>query len=187
MPMILGRKRRRKNTGGSQKQMSDKNERFVLSHTAAILTEHLNRYPVLDEEALELICWNLGQHREGLGKFLENQFEDDDREEIAESLSESLFDHSEYSRELWRNISKMPLHFYREMIRETQRLLTLKIEKLRYRGKSDLEKNLDIIREMFGLTNQEFQFCTFLFIVSNYDPVEAYFVNHLECQKFSGR
>jgi len=187
MPMILRRKRRRKNIGGSQNQMPDKNERFVLRNTAAILIGHLDRYPVLDEETLDLICWNLGQNREGLGKSLENQFEDEDREEIAESLSESLFDHGEYGRELWRIISKMALRFHREMIREVQRLLTLKMEELRYRGKSDLEKNLDVIREMFGLTEQECQFCRFLFIVSNYDPVEAYFVNHLECQKFSGR
>ena len=39
---------------------------------------------------------------------------------------------------------------------------------------------------MFDLTEQERRFCTFLFIVSNYDPVEAYLVNHLECNKFSG-
>ena len=187
MPMTLRRKRRRKNMGRSQNQMPDKNEQFVLSHTAAILIGHFDRYPVLDEEALDLICWNLGQNREGLGKFLENRFEDEDREEIEESLSESLFDHGEYGRELWRIISKMALRFHREMIREVQHLLTLKIEDLRYRGKSDLEKNLDVIREMFGLTEQECQFCRFLFIVSNYDPVEAYFVNHLECQKFSGR
>jgi len=167
--------------------MPDKNERFVLRNTAAILIGHLDRYPVLDEEALDLICWDLGQNREGLGKFLESQFEDEDREEIAESLSESLFDHGEYGRELWRIISKMALRFHREMIREVQRLLTLEMAELRYRGKSDLEKNLDVIREMFGLTEQECQFCRFLFIVSNYDPVEAYFVNHLECQKFSGR
>jgi len=173
--------------GRSQNQMPDKNEKFVLCHTAAILIGHLDRYPVLDEEALDLICWNLGQNREGLGEFLKNQFEDEDREEIEESLSESLFDHGEYGRELWQIISKMTHRFHREMIREVQRLLTLEIEELRYRGKSDLEKNLDVIREMFGLTEQECQFCRFLFIVSNYDPVEAYFVNHLECQKFSGR
>ena len=64
---------------------------------------------------------------------------------------------------------------------------TPKVEELRYRGKSDLEKNLDVIGEMFDLTEQERRFCTFLFIVSNYDPAETYFVNHLECQKFSGR
>lgn len=187
MPMLIKRRKRRRNLGRSQNQMPEKNERFVLGHTAAILIGHLDRYPVLDEDILELISWNLGQNRDGLGKFLADQFEDENREEIEESLSESLFDHDEYGRDLWRIISKMRPGFHREMIREAQRLLTLKIEKLQYRGKSDLEKNLDVIREMFGLTEQECQFCTFLFIVSNYDPVEAYFVNHLGCQKFSGR
>ena len=173
--------------GQSQNQMPDKNEQFVLGHTAAILIGHLDRYPALDEEILELICWNLGQNREDLGKFLASRFEDENREEIEERLSESLFDHGEYGRELWRIISKMRQGYHREMIREVKRLLNLKIEKLRYRGKSDLEKNLDVVGEMFDLTEQEYGFCAFLFIVSNYDPVEAYFVNHLECQKFSGR
>ena len=72
------------------------------------------------------------------------------------------------------------------MIREAKRLLTLKIEELQYRDKSELEKNMDVIGEMFDLTEQERRFCTFLFIVSNYEPVEGYFVNHLECQQFSG-
>ncbi len=48
-------------------------------------------------------------------------------------------------------------------------------------------KNLDAIREMFGLKDQECSFCDFLYIVSNYEPVEACFVNHLGSQKFSGR
>jgi len=58
MPMVRKRRKRRKNIGGSQNQMPDKNERFVLSHTAAILIGHLDRFPVLDEEALDLIWVN---------------------------------------------------------------------------------------------------------------------------------
>jgi transitional endoplasmic reticulum ATPase len=187
MALSLKAKRRRKNMERSQNQMPDKNERFVLRHTAGISIRHLDRYPVLDEELLELICWNLGRNRKELGKFISSRFEDDKRENIEESLSESIFEHKDYGRELWRIILKMRRGFHREMIREAKHLLSLEIEKLRYRGKSDLEKNLNVIGEMFGLTEQEREFCTFLFIVSNYDPVEAYFVNHLECQKFSGR
>ena len=171
----------------SQNQMFDKNERFVLRHTADLLIRHLDRYPALDEEILELICWNLGDSRENLSKCLLEQFEEDDREDIEEELSESVFDYREYGDRLWHIVSKMLSGFHRKMIREAQRLLTLKIDELRYRGKSNLEKNLDAIGEMFALTEQERRFCTFLFIVSTYDPVEAYFVNHLECQKFSGR
>ena len=181
------KRRRRKNMGRSQSQIPDKNERFVLGHTADLIIRHLDRYPVLDDEILDLICWNLGRNRENLGKFLSSRFEDDKREDIEESLSESIFDHKEYGRELWRAISKMRRGFYRDMIQETKHLLSQEIEKLRYRGKSDLEKNLDVIGEMFDLTEDERRFCTFLFIVSNYDPVEAYFVNHLECHKFNGR
>ena len=187
MPAGLKRKRRRKNTGQRLDQIPDINERFVLVQTATSLIRHLDRYPVLDKEILAVLCWNLGQDRKELGEFLSSRFGDEIREEMAESLSESFFDHDDYGHELWRILSKMRQGFHQEMTRKVKSLLARKIEALRYRGKSDLEKNLDVIREMFGLTDQECAFCTFLYILSNHEPVEAYFVNHLECQKFSGR
>ena len=88
----LKRKRRRKNIGQIENQMADNNERFVFRHTADLLIRHLDRYPVLDEPILGLICWNLGEDREELGKYLMEQFEDDDREDIEEDLLEYLFD-----------------------------------------------------------------------------------------------
>ena len=140
MGLSLKRRRRRNNMGQSQNQMFDKNERFVLRHTADLLIRHLDRYPALDEEILELICWNLGDSRENLSKCLLEQFEEDDREDIEEELSESVFDYREYGDRLWHIVSRMLSGFHRKMIRETQRLLTLKIDELRYRGKSNLEK-----------------------------------------------
>ncbi len=187
MPAGIKRRRRRKNAEQTPDQIPDRNERFVLVQAATILVRHLEHYPLLDKEILAILCWNLGQDRKQLGEFLSKQFANDSREEIEENLSESLSDHDDYGPELWRILSKIRSGFQREMIRKVLHLLARKIEELRYRGKSDLEKNIGVIREMFGLTDQECAFCTFLYILSNYDPVEAYFVNHLGCQKFSGR
>ena len=183
----LKRKRRRKNMEQAQNQMSDKNEHFVFRHTAGLLIRHLDRYPVSDKEILSLICWNLGENREDLGEFLMEQFEDDDREDMEKDLSEALSDPWGCGSWLWDIFSKMRSGFHRKMIREIKRLLTLKIEELRYRGKSDLEKNLDVIGEMFDLTEQERRFCIFLFIITNYEPVADYFILHLECHQFSGK
>ena len=47
MAFSLERKRRRKNMGQSQNQMPDKNEQFVLGHTANLLIRHLDPYPSL--------------------------------------------------------------------------------------------------------------------------------------------
>ena len=173
--------------GRIQDLVSDKNARFVFRHTADLLIRHLDSYPVLDEELLGMICWNLGENREDLGEFLMEQCEGDDRKAMEKRLLESMFTDWGYGSELLDIILKMRPGFHREMIREVKRLLTLKIEELRYRGKSELEKNLDVIGEMFDLTEQERRFCTFLFIVSNYEPVANYFVGHLECQLFSGK
>jgi len=61
------------------------------------------------------------------------------------------------------------------------------METLSYKGTSLIEKNLMILSQMFGLTDQEREFCIFLYILSNYDPFEEYFTRDLQCQKFSGR
>ena len=186
MPGFL-KNRRKKNAEQTLDQAPDKNERFIMCRVATALIRHIDRYPVLDKEVLAMVCWNLGQDGKQLSEFLSKQFANDSREEIEESLSESLSDHDDYGRELWRILSKIRSGFQREMIRKALSLLAWKIDELRYRGKSDLEKNIGVFREMFGLTDQECAFCTFLYILSNYEPVEAYFVSHLGCQKFSGR
>jgi len=186
MPRRL-RRRRLRNAGKVQSLSPDRNERFVLAYTARLLIRHLDRYPLMDNEILEMVCWILGADREDLGTFLMQDFDEEDQEEILEELSESRFDYEDYAREVWRIISKMPAAFHRVMIQEISVMLNRKIADLNYRGKSDLEKNLCAIREMFDLTDRENAFCTFLFVVSNYKPAEACFVNHLECQTFSGR
>ncbi len=73
------------------------------------------------------------------------------------------------------------------MVQEIIRMLNSEIAHLRSRGKSELEKNMDVIQKMFGLNEQEIQFCSFLFVVSNYEAVEECFVNRLRCQQFKGR
>ncbi len=181
------RRRRRRSTGKSLDQIPDKNERFVLINSAIYLRRHLQRYSIGDKEAMTLICWNLGQEREELGKILSAKLSDDVREELEEELSDSFFDDDDYAHGLWCMFGKIRPGFHREINKKAIDLLGRKIENLRYRGTSGLEKNLTNMREMFGLTDHETEFCTFLYIVSNYEPFEEYFVNHLGCQKFSGR
>lgn len=167
--------------------MPDKNERFVLINSAIYLRRHLQRYPIGGKETMTLICWNLGQEREELGKILSAKLSDDVREELEEELSDAFFDDDDYAHGLWCMLGKIRPGFHREINRKAVDLLGRKIEKLRYKGTSGLEKNLTNMREMFGLTDHETEFCTFLYIISNYEPFEEYFVNHLGCQKFSGR
>ena len=186
MPIGPGRRRRR-GTGKKLNQTPDKGERFVLINSAVYLRRHLERYSIEDKETMALICWNLGQEREELGKILSAKLGDDVREELEEELSDAFFDDDDYAHGLWRMFGKIRPGIRREINRKVIDLLGRKIETLGYRGKSELEKNLNKMREMFGLTDHETEFCTFLYIVSNYEPLEEYFVDHLGCQKFSGR
>jgi SpoVK/Ycf46/Vps4 family AAA+-type ATPase len=71
--------------------------------------------------------------------------------------------------------------------REIVDLLDRRIQKLGYRGGSEIQKNLMVLKKMFSLTQQETEFCIFVYIISNYEALENFFVDHLECQKFHGR
>ncbi len=179
--------KKRKRRGKGRHQAQDKNEAFVLACTAAILIRHMDRYRVLCDKVLRLVCWVLGQERHRLGQFIVNQFVDEDQEDLEAELSGHMTDYDEYAGELWRIVSGMNARLHQEVIREAIRLTDLRRASLQYGGKSELEKNLDVIRSMFGLTDEELRFCTFLFIVSNYEPVDAYFVDYLQCQMYSGR
>ena len=79
------------------------------------------------------------------------------RKSLRKSFSESLsLIYNEYGDTTFGgSFQRCAQGYQREMMREVKRLLTLKIDELRYRGKSDLEKNLNVIGEMFDLTEQE--------------------------------
>jgi SpoVK/Ycf46/Vps4 family AAA+-type ATPase len=66
-------------------------------------------------------------------------------------------------------------------------LLKERMKKSKYRGKADLEKNLEYLRKMLNLTNQEIEFCAFMFIITAWSIPEQFFDSHLECKKFSGK
>jgi len=187
MPIHGGRRRRKRGSGEVLDPMPDASERFALTHAAVYLRRHLERYPVADKETLGILCWVMGQERGQLAEILFAHTAQDVREELDEELLDAFYDHDEYAHGLWRLLGKIGLRFQKRFIREALKLLDHRMETLRYKGTSLIEKNLTVLRQMFGLTDQEEAFCTFLYILSNYDPFEDYFTNHLNCQKFSGR
>ncbi|MCP4576036.1 MAG: ATP-binding protein [Deltaproteobacteria bacterium] len=187
MPAFARKRIRQHNTEQILDLIPDKNEQFVLSRVGDTLIRHIFRYPVLDPDTLEVVCWILGDDRKKLGEYLSGRFGEENRQSIEESLSESVFHPDEYVHVIWRIIAKRRQGFHREMIVKIRSLVQRKIEKNRYKGQSNLKKNLRVIRDMFGLTKKECEFCMFLYILSSYEPVEAYFVNHLGCRQYSGR
>jgi len=165
----------------------DKNERYVLKNCIKYLQRHFNRFSFYDKETLEIICWVLGKDMLKIGDFLIDQIDNKQKRKFEEELTECDIEPDEYSRavsHILRKIKSKKLNGFKRYI---LCLLEATYSQLKGMGKSEIEKNLKALKIMFNLTDNETEFSLFLFILTGYSPAEQFFVNHLECNKFSGQ
>ena len=165
----------------------DKSERFVYRQCTGYLKRHLARYPLLDRETMEFLCWVLGQDIDRLAEFLLSRLDAQERDHFEEEFLESDRDPYDFSRLFKGMINKLRSRSRRELNHAIQDLLQEKVADLNGHGKSSLEQNLHAIQDMFTLTDQETAFCTFLFIVSIYEEPQDFFISHLKGNRFNGR
>ena len=52
---------------------------------------------------------------------------------------------------------------------------------------SDIEKNLDVFQQMFGLSELETDICLFFLILSVYEEAQSLLEYHLKCNRYVGR
>jgi SpoVK/Ycf46/Vps4 family AAA+-type ATPase len=174
------------NTNGIH-MASDKNDLYVLRRCIIYLQRHLNGYPCFDSETLKLLCWILGEDMQQLGDYLLRYVDGDQKAKFEEGLSECNLSPDDYAPEIADMIRKLKSFSKRKLFHYISHLIEGKFKSLEYRGKSEIEKNVMALKKMFGLTDQETDFCEFLFIASTYSAAETFFVDHLECHKFYGR
>jgi len=181
-----GGRRRRSRIGKVFKQPQEKNERFVLKKCALFLKRHLGRYSFTDKETMEVLYWVLGEEMGQIGEDLVARLGDSRRMDLEEEFSE-CFDADDYANVIAKMALGAGMGFRKELNRRILGALDQRIKSLGYRGKADFEKNMMVLKKMFSLTEEETEFCTFLYIISNYDEFEEYFVDHIECHKLRGR
>ena len=165
----------------------DKNECFVFNKCILYLRRHLKRNFTLDRETMEILCWVLGNEMEQIGGYLLDFIDYDQRGEIEEEFIECGTDHDEYAYVLINILKRIGNYQFNKFQRFIFNLLEQRIKNFKYRGASDIEKNISNLRKMFKLKDQEIELCTFLFIISTYNAPETFFDGHLSCTKFSGR
>jgi SpoVK/Ycf46/Vps4 family AAA+-type ATPase len=166
---------------------SDKNDLYVLLRCILYLQRHLGKYPCFDMETVKLLCWILGEDMQLLGNFLLSVMDSKDKAKFEEELQECNLSPDDYGHELANILQKGKLKYKRKFSPFISHLMKEKLQSIRYRGKSDIEKNVTALKKMFGLTDRETRFCEFLFITSTYAAAESFFQDHLECHKFHGR
>ena len=165
----------------------DKNECFVFKKSISYLHRHLKNNFTLDRETMEFLCWALGNEMEQIGGYLLDFIDYNQRSEIEEELIKCGTDHEEYASVLIIMLKKISKYKFNKFHRFIFSLLGQRIKNLKYRGISDIEKNISSLKKMFKLNDQEIELCTFLFIISIYDAPLTFFDSHLSCTSFSGR
>jgi hypothetical protein len=166
---------------------SDKNDLYVLQRCIIYLQRHLKAYPCFDSETLKLICWILGEDMQQLGDYLLNYVDGEQKAKFEAGLSECNLSPDDYAPEIAEMIRKVKSFSKSRLSHQISHLMESKGKSLKYRGKSEIEKNVRALKKMFGLTDQETDLCEFLFIAATYSPAENFFIDHLECHKFYGR
>ena len=68
-----------------------------------------------------------------------------------------------------------------------RRLLEARLNELRYDGSTIIEENIREFKRMFNLDDNETELCLFLFILASWNEFQAFFENHLQCNRYQGR
>jgi len=136
---------------------------------------------------MKIICWNLGENMQEFGTFLLSQMGENKRVEFENEFSVSGLSPDDYATDIARILREAKSINKKKFGQLVIRLMNKKFADLKYRGKSELEKNVMALKKMFGLSGKEAEFCLFFFIVNTYSFAEYFFVNHMECQKFAGQ
>ncbi len=165
----------------------DKNELFMLKKCLEYLQNHLNRYRHFSKETIEFLCWVMGPKIKWLAELLIGQIEVKHRKKFMEELSEHEIDLDDWEDIITRIFRKVKPHSTKHTHQQILKLIRALYLKIKYRGKSEIEKNMAALKRMFRLTDHEVGFCVFLFLLHSYDQAELFFVNRLETNKMIKR
>jgi len=161
----------------------DKNELFMAKKCMEYLQNHLNRYRYFNKETLEFFSWVFGPEMKRVGELLIDQIQDKHREKFEEELFESEIDLDDWENLITRMFRKIKPRNAKKTHQQILKLIGSLNSKIRYRGKSEIEKNMAVLKSMFNLTNHEVDFCVFLLVLYSHEAAEIFFVNHLESNK----
>jgi SpoVK/Ycf46/Vps4 family AAA+-type ATPase len=125
----------------------------------------------------------VGPEIKQIGEVLIGEIQGRHRQKFEVELSESDNDLDDWEEIITRMFRKIPTRSSKKTHRQILKLIWSLYSKIKYRGKSEIEKNISALKKMFDLTDREADFCVFLLILYSVEEAENFFVDHLECNK----
>jgi len=164
---------------------TDRDERFVIRKCAGYIKGFLNTRRDLDRETLDLLLYVLGDTMDLFAVYLGSMVNSDERSDFINALMLTRSDADDHIKVYSDAMVQFDSHAQQEILSHMQHVLDVKIEQCAYRGASQLEKKLALLRKLFSLSDLEVELCTFILIVTFWEQMTDFFVHRLECSRFS--
>jgi transitional endoplasmic reticulum ATPase len=162
----------------------DKNEVLVFKTCRVYMERLINRYSLLDLETMEILESVQKGSTEKISKVLLKEVRGERAALLKAEIEEDPIDLpsilNRFIAKSGKAIQAKAKNFILTLLQQGNR-------KQRFEGKSNLEKNLQALKKMFHLNDQEIEFSLFLLIVSGWRKPEDYFTNTLHCDTLGGR
>jgi len=183
----MPRRRRKKNV--STMKIVDRSDRFAIRKALTYVHRHLSSFPYMElsEEFFSLLSFGLNESLNDIIKRSLSRFDSRQKEEYEGIIEDCVDRQSRFNDIMPCILERAPKPLHREVRQVLLDILNERIDDFHYRGQSDLEKNLVAIKKMFSLSDQETEFCLFLYILYTNSKFRLFFVDELNCQRLNGR
>ena len=170
-----------------QKEYLDLNDRFVAQICIIYFLRILRVRPIGDSETLEFLCWLIGEERIKLSEYVQHLMAEKMEEDYDDGHCRFSAGISDFANDLEDLLGKASWGQILKFTNHAKTVLESRLRTLEQRKTSEIQKNLDVMRKMFSLSDTDISLCTFLFIIAAFSEPESFFDNHLKITTIEGR
>jgi transitional endoplasmic reticulum ATPase len=165
----------------------DPEDDFMRATCGEYMIRHLAKHPIFDEKTLEFVFWIIGERTAEVADMILNKLSGDTRRLHEEQVHEAEGERDELAEALAGILKKAKLGMVRRFSKEIVNMLESCVQDLKSGRKTNMEKNLSLLAEVFSFNQAELRLVRFLFMLKTYDEAEDFLENHLDSQRFRRR
>ncbi|MGO9571926.1 MAG: AAA family ATPase [Desulfomonilaceae bacterium] len=181
--------RGRGHSGSSSDVAEDKSQHFMMTRLLQYLDRLLASNSKLDYATVEIVHWLVGSEiiEEDLLPLAVMLGARGRRRPFEEEIEEEIHNSRDFAHLMDQALRRIRGDEQLVVIDLFKGLLKKRLAELHYSGTSDIEKNLNLFQQMFGLSDLEKELCLFFLIMFIYEEAQSLFEHNLKCDHYAGR
>jgi transitional endoplasmic reticulum ATPase len=165
----------------------DRETSYIKNCCAQYLQRYLRVSPSTTNEELEFLVWVLGPSAESLFEYAGAYVKGRQAEERCRELIHAAREGDDQADCLYRIVKVCGSDFIGGFLRQTFVLLGEASYQTSDKELSNLEKNLDRFKDMFGLSEGELELCKLFYLIKASSNIESFIDHHLQVDRLYGR